>query len=221
MGRHARGAVHPRLTVRAVAIAVPAALIVASAAWWAGSVGTASPTDSTVTGSAVVVSSLACQNGDEGTVVDVLEPAGQPPGTTRRATLDSCGHRPGETLDVEYSTADPGRVALSGTMADDDDPAGRLLPLGLLLAALLGVAAVVAVVRDARRPHQAGGDDAPAGAAGHGRHARSDEDEPATPALPVEEATAPSDLDLLFPPPENLRDSLHDELFTHRSTAGV
>lgn len=223
MGRHARGVVRSRVTARAVLIAVPAALIIAAGAWWAGAA--TSSADGTVSGSAVVVSSLACQNGDEGTVVDVLDPAGQPPGTTRRATLDSCGHQAGEVLIVQYSTADPGRVVPAAVAGGADDPSSRLLPLGLMLAALLGVAALAAVVRDARRTPPAdasiGSGTAPTGT-GRGRHARTDEDdEPPAAAEPVDEALPPSDLDLLFPVEDKLRDSLHDVLFTHRSAAGV
>lgn len=214
------------MTARAVGLAVPSALIIAAGVWWAaGSIG-ASAADSTVTTSAVVVSSLACQNGDEGTVVDLLDPVGQAPATTRRATMDSCGHRPGEVLTVEYSTADPGRVVPAAVADGADDASGRLLPLGLMLAALLGVAAVAAIVRDARRSQQTAGSDERTGSAGgHGRHARRDEGESApavTPAAPaIEPVARPNDLDLLFPAHESLRDSLHDELFTHRSPAGV
>lgn len=226
MGRHARGAVRSRKIARAAGIAASAALILAAGWSWAvGSVGPAAHTDGTVSGQAVVVSSLACQNGDEGTVVDLLGPADQPAGTTRRATMDSCGHRPGEVLQVDYSAAQPDRVVPTAVVDGADDPSGRLLPFGLMLAGLLGAAAVAAVVRDARRPHRA---DASAGAipngTGHGRHARPDEDEPAPPAAPIlpEVVARPHDLDdLLFPAHESLRESLHDELFTHRSAAGV
>lgn len=226
MGRHARGAVRAQVVARIAGIAVPAVLIVAAGWFWVAGASGAVTLDPTSTGTAVVVSSLPCQNGDEGTVVDVQDPVGQPAGTTRRATLDACGHRPGDVVAVEYSTADPGRVVPAAVTAGSDDATGRLLPLGLMLAALLGVAAVAAVVRDARRPRPAG--TAPAGSGGgtgRGRHARPDEDEPAPiAAAPVPEPTAAvrgSDLDLLFPPAERLRDSLHDELFTHRSAAGV
>lgn len=225
MGRHARGAVRSQIVARVAGIAVPTVLIVAAGWFWvAGAPGT-STLDPTVTGTAVVVSSLPCQNGDEGTLVDLQAPAGQPAGTTRRATLDACGHHPGDVVAVEYSTADPGRVVPAAVTAGADDTTGRLLPLGLMLAALLGVAAVAAVVRDARHPRPAGGAVSGAGGTGRGRHARPEEDEPA----PTAEAPAPepgpfprgSYLDLLFPPAESLRDSLHDELFTHRSAAGV
>jgi hypothetical protein len=201
-----------------VGIALPAALIIAAGSSWVlGSTGSSASSGAAVSTSAVVVSSLACRNGDEGTVVDLRNPAG----TTRRATMDSCGHRPGEEVTVQYSTADPGRVVLAAVADGEDDPSGRLLPLGLMLAALLGVAAVTAVVRDARR--SAGADEAVvAPGARHGRHARVDEDEPPPPvAPPVEPAVRASDLDLLFPAQESLRSNLHDEVFTHRSTAGV
>uniref|UniRef100_UPI003B3A7DB2 hypothetical protein n=1 Tax=Nakamurella sp. TaxID=1869182 RepID=UPI003B3A7DB2 len=140
MGRHARGAVRSQVVARIAGIAVPAVLIVAAGWFWVAGATGPSSLDSTVTGTAVVVSSLPCQNGDEGTVVDVQDPAGQPAGTTRRATLDACGHRPGDVVAVEYSTADPGRVAPAAVTAGADDASGRLLPLGLMLAALLGVA---------------------------------------------------------------------------------
>lgn len=226
MGRHARGALRSQVVARIAGIAVPAVLIVAAGWFWVAGASGPATLGSTVTGSAVVVSSLPCQNGDQGTAVDVQDPVGQPAGTTRRATLDACGHRPGDVVAVEYSLADPGRVVPAAVTAGANDASGRLLPLGLMLAAVLGVAAVAAVVRDARRPRPAG---APltvsGGGSGRGRHARPDEDDP----VPTAAAPAPapvavprgSELDLLFPPAEGLRESLHDELFTHRSAAGV
>lgn len=217
MGRHARGVGRSRLTTTA-GIAVPVALIVAAGSWWAVD---SSHDGSTVTGSAVVVSSLACLNGDEGTVVDLLDPVGQPPGTTRRATMDSCGHREGEVLAVDYSTDDPGRVVPAA--ADSDGDTGRqLMPLGLVLAAMLGLAALVAVVRDARR-HHTRTDPVADGPAPRGRHARPDEEEPTPMADDPEPVVVarPSEIDLLFPDHDRLAVSLHDELFTHRSPAGV
>lgn len=207
-----------RLTT-SVGVAVPVALIVAAGSWWA--VDSSTQSAPTVAGSAVVVSSLACRNGDAGTVVDVLDPVGRPPGTTLRATLDSCGHRAGEVLAVEYSADDPGRVVPAA--ADPDDEAARqLLPLGLVLAALLGVAALAAVIRDGRRARAARAD-ADREPGRHGRHAAPDEEDP----QPVDEdpvpelAARPSDLDLLFPGGDRLAVNLHDELFTHRSPAEV
>ena len=222
MGRHARGAVRSRVTLKAVGIALTVLLIVAAGSWWAVR-GTGSD-DLQVRGSAVVVSSLACQNGDEGTVVDLINPVGQPAGTTRRATLDACGHSPGEVLAVDYSTGDPSRVLPAAAVADGGSTGG-LLPLGLLLASLLGVAALVAVIRDGRRGRRAA-DDAPEPdpqtTGRHGRHALPDEDEPPMTDEPVlAPVRRPSDLDLLFPSRDSLAVSLHDELFTHRSPAGV
>lgn len=213
------------MTARTVLVAVPAVLVIVAGSWWA--MGSAPSADATVSAPAVVVSSLACRNGDEGTVVDLLDPAGEPPGSTRRATIDSCGHQPGEMLTVEYPATDPDRVVPSGMADGADDATGRLLPLGLVVAALLGLAAVAVVVRDARRGHRAGGIDGPrpAGsvASGYGRHARRDEDDPPPPQPepPSDRLGRPSELDLLLPDQEQLRDNLHDELFTHRSTAGV
>lgn len=226
MGRHARGAVRSQVVARIAGIAVPAALIVAAGWLWVGGASGSPAPGATVTGSAVVVSSLPCQNGDEGTVVDVQDPVGQPAGTTRRATLDACGHRPGDVVAVEYSPADPGRVLPAGITAGAEDTTGRLLPLGRMLAALLGVAAVAVVVRDARHPRPDGAPPAgAAGSAGRGRHARPDDEEPVSQApapVPAPIADAGSgDLDLLFPPDASLRDTLQDELFTHRSAAGV
>ncbi len=202
---------------------MPAVLVVAAGSWWA--LHGAIPDGSTVRGSAVVVSSLACQNGDEGTVVDLLDPAGQPPGTSRRATLDSCGHQAGEVIAVDYSQADPSRVVPAATAAADGDSTGRGLMLGIVLAAVLGAVAVVAVIRDGRR-RQAFADGAaahPDVAERHGRHARVDDDEPpVVPDDPVAALVNPSsDLDLLFPAWDRLAESLHDELFTHRTPAGV
>jgi hypothetical protein len=155
-------------------------------------------------------------------VVDLLDPLGQPPGTTRRATLDSCGHRVGEVLAVDYSTDDPGRVSPAAT--DPDDGAGRqLLPLGLVLAALLGVAALVAVIRDGRRGRRSADGAYPRQSGRRGRHAAPEEDDPPlVDEEPVPDVVVrPSDLDLLFPDHDRLAVNLHDELFTHRSPAQV
>lgn len=201
-------------------IAVVAALVVTVGAWWAAASSTGSSSASTVSGSAVVVSSLACANGDEGTVVDLRDPVGQPAGTTRRAILDSCGHQPGEVLAVAYSAADPSRLVVAAT-DPDVDTGRRLMPLAIVLAGLLGLIAVVVLIRDGRRRRR------PAllgGPVTHGRHARPDEDEPPPP--PVEAAwpvleLRPAQIDLLFPDRDRLAVSLHDELFTHRSPAQV
>ena len=225
MGRHARGAVRPRVTARIVVVAAAAVLAVVAGSWWA--MGSAPSADATVSAPAVVVSSLACRNGDEGTVVDLLDPAGGPPGSTRRATIDSCGHQPGEMLTVEYPVTDPDRVVPSGMADGADDATGRLLPLGLVVVALLGLAAVAVVVRDSRRGHRSGGiaDPGPGGSAasGYGRHARRDEEDVPTPLPepPSDGPGRPSEPDLLMADQEQLRDNLHHELFTHRSTAGV
>jgi len=218
MGRHARGGVRSRLTTT-VGIAVPVAVILAAGSWWAVDASTQPTT--TVTGSAVVVSSLACRNGDQGTVVDLLDPVDQPPGTARRATLDTCGHRPGEVLAVDYSIDDPARVVPAAT--DPNPDAGRrLMPLGMVLVALLGVASVVAVFKDARR---LGLPDVPTTAdrPRRGRHARSDDDDPPPPdqePWPAAEVR-PTEIDMLFPDHDRLAANLHDELFTHRSPVEV
>lgn len=201
-------------------IAIPLLIMVAAGSWWA--VGTSAGTGPTTTGSAEVVSSPACRNGDEGTVVDIRNSAGQPAGTVRRATMDSCGHRVGEVLAVDYSVDDPTRVLPAAV--DPDDASDGLLPLAVVLAALLGLAATVAAVRDHRRTRHAS---SAAGAAhsrhdAHGRHAAPEEIDPSDaevepPPLPVR----PSDLDLLFPDHHRLAANLRDELFTHRSPAGV
>ena len=221
MGRHAIRDARSRWTTT-VGLAVPVVVIVVAGSWWA--VDSSAPSPSTVTGSAVVVSSLACRNGDEGTVVDLLDPVGRPAGTTYRATLDSCGHRAGEVLAVDYSADDPGRVVPAA--ADPEGDTGRqLMPLALVLAALLAVSAIVAVIRDGRRSRAAdptAGRDSP-----RGRHARPDDDEPPPSAAEpprdadVDVEIRPSEIDLLFPDHDRLAVNLHDELFTHRSPAGV
>ncbi len=212
MGRHARGLVRSRLTATTVGIVVPVVLLVAAGSWWA--VGATSDVGSTVTRSAVVVSSLACQNGDEGTVVDILSPAGQPADVTRRATIDSCGHRQGEVLAVAYSTDDPTRVVPAAL--DQDDDTARVMPLAVVLVVLLGLVAVVALIRDQRRARAAAADPP------HGRHSRPEPDEPPVAEVePLPHLAPPSDLDLLFPDHARLAVNLHDELFTHRSPAGV
>lgn len=200
-------------------IVAPIALVVAAGAWWSVGRGAESDVATSVSGTAVVVSSLACANGDEGTVVDVAGPGLGGSEPAHRAILDSCGHQVGEQLAVDYTDGDPGRVTLAAVDTSDDDGT-QLLPLGVVLAASLGVAAAVAVVRDGRRRRES---DPDAVRAAGGRHARPDDDEPPAeqvivPDFPPE---PPPGLDRLLGPRDELATHLHDELFTHRSPAGV
>ena len=71
MGRHARGATHPRVPV-AVVVWTVVVLLVLGAGAWLGDRGPVSGSQDPVAASAVVVSSLACTNGTGTTLVDVL-----------------------------------------------------------------------------------------------------------------------------------------------------
>jgi hypothetical protein len=181
--------------------------------------------------------------------VDVLNPAGPLAGDAIRATLEACGYQEGQQLAVQYADGDPTQLSLAGTDAlDDAGTSDRLLPIGLLIAALLAVAAGVAVWLDSRRGNRRpahsgtqGGDvqapteseQFPAAGSPALQPPQVDDDWPdlaslglgdtAWPAeLPVDDAASrtgqyPAAVDLVFPFTSSLADSLHDELFTHRS----
>ncbi|MET0967211.1 MAG: hypothetical protein ABWZ02_12470, partial [Nakamurella sp.] len=92
-----------------------------------------------------------CTDGPGGTAVDVL-PAGPLAGDAVRASLDACGYQEGQQLAVQYPSGEPTQLSLAGTDAvDDRGTSDQLLPIGLLIAALLAVAAGVAVWLDSRR----------------------------------------------------------------------
>ncbi len=155
MGRHARGAAHLRVSVSTVVLGTLIVTVVAVGSLLSSH---AQPTPMAADGAAesgdgtaVVVSSLACQDGAGGTQVDVLSPAGLPVGTTVRATLDACGYQEGEQLFVRFAANDPTKVALLGNAVDETTAGGRLLPYGLVSAALLAAGAAAAVFLDARR----------------------------------------------------------------------
>lgn len=105
----------------------------------------------------MVVSSLACTEGAGGTLVDVLVPSGLPV----RTSLDTCGHQEGELLAVSYPAGDPAAAWMADQDSTDDTPIG-LLPIGLVVAALLGVCGVFAVWFDGRRQRRRAVSDVPA-----------------------------------------------------------
>ncbi len=155
MGRHARGAAHLRVSVSTVVLGTLIVTVVAVGSLFSSH---AQPTPIAAQGvesTAVVVSSLACQDGAGATQVDVLSPAGLPAGTTVRASLDGCGYQEGEQIAVQFAASDPTRVTLLGNPVDETATAGRLLPYGLMLAALLAAGAAAAVFLDARRSRRA------------------------------------------------------------------
>jgi hypothetical protein len=197
----------------------------------------------------------------------VLNPAGPLAADAVRASLDACGYQVGQQLGVQYPSGEPTQLSLAGTDAADDRGTGdQLLPIGLLIAALLAVAAGVAVWLDSRRgnrrPAHRGirrnslrddevraGDtsvgDGPGGAQASARperlpaagppaltQAQIDDLWPDLAGLGVGDTDGPVELpateaprtgqnaaavDLVFPYTSSLADSLHDELFTHRS----
>ncbi len=208
------------------------------------------PSANSVTTTAVVVSSLACTDGPGGTAVDVLNSAGPLAGDVVRASLDACGFQEGQQLTVQYPDGDPTQLSLADAV-DDEGTAGRLLPIGLLIAALLAVAAGVAVWLDGRRGSRRPAHSAIRGEGIRGGAAQAttdpeqsaaaelawppaqlDDDGPSLAGLGFGEADWPAEmpqagdtprrqdagaLDLVFPFTSSLAESLHDELFTHRS----
>ena len=155
MGRHARGAARLRVSVSAVVLGTLIVTVVAVGSLLSSQAQPTPIAAQGVEGTAVVVSSLACPDGGGGTLVDVLSPAGLPVGATVRASLDGCGYQEGEQLVVQYAASDPTRVTLLSEPAGGTATGDRLLPVGLMLAALLVVAAAAAVWVDARRGRRA------------------------------------------------------------------
>lgn len=246
MGRHARGAAHLRVSVSTVVLGTLIVTVVAVGSLWSSHAQPTPIAAQVVDGTAVVVSSLACQNGAGGTQVDVLSPAGRPLGSTVRATLDACGYQEGEQLAVQFPVGDPTQVSLLGGPVDETVTGGRLLPYGLGLAALLALGAAAAVWVDGRRGRRtrastplsdnvdpdsfgAGVPDGtmlPLAADSAdlvesvprpvGRHAHPDDLAPAVDREPPADREL-SSVDLSFPFTASLADCLHDELFTHRT----
>lgn len=248
MGRHARGAARSSVTRLIVCSSV--VLIVGGAGLLTYRMQPA-PSANSVTTMAVVVSSLACTDGPGGTAVDMLNPAGPLAGDAVRATLDACGYQEGQQLAVQYPDGDPTQLSLAGTDAVDLGTGDRLLPIGLLIAALLALGAVLAVWLDSRRGHRR-----PAHSAARGEGIRGGtqariepEQLPVAGSVPLPSAQVDDirptladlgdgetdwsaewpksgdtarrqdddSVDLVFPFNSSLADSLHDELFTHRS----
>jgi hypothetical protein len=184
----------------------------------------------------------------------VLNPAGPLAGDSVRASLDACGYQEGQQLSVQYTEGDPTQLSLAGTGAGGDSgTGGRLLPIGLVIAGLLAIAAGLAVWLDSRRgnrrpahrglrsdngqPNTEPEQSAAASPSMAGQvtwdQAELDDDWPSLAGLGFAEAdwhvepptavdTGPAgrgfaDVDLVFPSASSLADSLHDELFTHRS----
>ncbi len=148
MGRHARGASRSRARVLAGALTalVIAAIVVGS--WLASRADTGTDTGM-VDASAVVVSSTACTAGSGQTLVDVVTPVDSATGSAPgRTALDACGYQEGQQVAVRYRSGDLSTVALAGTT--DTTAPGALLPLGLAVAGLLAIVAVLAVYADGR-----------------------------------------------------------------------
>ena len=233
MGRHARGAARSRISTSTVLLGLLIVVVIAVGSWFGTRAQPTPIVTEQTTGSAVVVSSLACTEGAGGTLVDVLVTSGLPV----RTSLDTCGHQEGELLAVSYTAGDPATPSPIGSK-----------PVGLGVAALLGVCGVFAVWVDGRRQRRRAVSDVPAahGAAEYepmtevfdvavapvpdnsvqlmhdepvqptGRHALPDPVQDSAPVV-VRDDRRLSSVDLAFPFTSSLAASLHDELFTHRS----
>jgi hypothetical protein len=238
MGRHARGVTRSRVPIATAVLGVLIVVVIAGGSWLSSRSQSAPAAASLTTGSAVVLSSLACTDGAGGTVVEVLSPSGGP---AARATLDGCGYQAGQQLVVQYPLQDPTQVSLAGTTTAD--PVLDQSPFGILLAGLLVVGAAVAVGVARRRSQGvptaavpaaavltaavagvvSGGPTRPPG----GRHARADSTDTEPDGEPPAGGTPPGPfppmvdqsptVDLVFPFASSLAASLRDELFTHRS----
>lgn len=152
MGRHARGAARSRISASTVLLGTLIVAVIAVGSWLSSRAQPTPITATDVSGSAVVVSSLACSDAGGETLVDVLTATGAPV----RTSLDTCGHQEGELLAVRYQADDP-----AGAWIASQDPRGDvstgdgLLPVGLGIAAMLGVLAGLAVWLDSRRSRRA------------------------------------------------------------------
>jgi hypothetical protein len=134
-----------------MAIVLLGTVIVAGSGTWLLSRAQPTSDATTVTATAVVVTSLACTDGLDGTLVDVTIPSGPQAGTPVRASLDACGYQEGQQIAVQFAEDDPTAVTLAGVGDTDLVAGGNLLPLGLGVAGLLGLGAVLAVLIDSRR----------------------------------------------------------------------
>ena len=173
MGKHGGVAGRARVRIPALLLGGLVAGAIVLGSWWA----LGSPSDpidqNPVQALAFVASSPSCVDGGDRaaggrlTVVDVV--GGASPVRPVRTTVDACGYRDGQQVAVQYLAGDISRARLSGTStAGDTGSAGRLLPIGLLVAGLLAAAATIALVADGRRSRRRRGADEWATA----RHAR-------------------------------------------------
>ena len=150
MGRHARGVTRSRLPVATAVVGTMIVAVIAVGSWMGSQAQPVPVAGGFSTGSAAVVSSLACTDGADGTVVDVLDPVGRPAGTTVRGTLDGCGYQVGQQLAVQYSIQDPTQVSLAGTSSATDSGLEQS-PIGIAIAGLLAIGVAIAIWIDSRR----------------------------------------------------------------------
>jgi hypothetical protein len=221
------------VSVAAVALMAATAAVVGAGSW----LGARSPAPVGESESAVVLSSLACTDGSGGTLVEVMRPAEAAAGGPVRASLDACGYREGQQLQVRFVPDDATSVVLAGNESATDHRTGDRLPAAVGIAALLASAAVLAIAlrRRQRRTHAG-----PRRIAAHelievDEFNGADEfggataDGPPDTGLPALVGAVPSTedrvddaerslspVDLTFPFSSNLAACLQDELFTHR-----
>ena len=155
MGRHAKGPVHSRVPIATLAVGAIIGAAIGAGSWWNSQTHSDPLGSGRVSGTAVVVSSLACTDAVGGTVVDLLgTTAGNPP----RVDLAACGYQEGERLAVTYPAIDPTQLTVTDDGATGDTTTGgTLLPIGLAVAALLALGAALAVWIDSRRARRAAG----------------------------------------------------------------
>ena len=243
MGRHARGAARSEGLGVDSAARMLIVVVIAVGSWLGSRAHRRRSRRAQTTGSAVVVSSLACTEGAGGTLVDVLVPSGLPV----RTSLDTCGHQEGELLAVSYAAGDPAAawMARPGLDRRHTDRFAADRARGGRTARRVRV---FAVWFDGRRQRRRAVSDVPAahGSGGvrvhdgdvdvgmaplpndtaelrrdqpeqpTGRHALPDPVQDSAPVV-VRDDRRLSSVDLAFPFTSSLAASLHDELFTHRS----
>ena len=118
----------------AVALIALLVLVLGLGLWWWSERTPRDPIDAApVSATATVLSSPGCtaSGADDETVVDLGL------GGTGSSTLSGCGFTPGQRIDVEYRSGEPGKVRLAGTGTAGSGGAPRWLPFLILLVGLL------------------------------------------------------------------------------------
>lgn len=139
-----------------IALVVLVLVAVGLGVWWWSLRPAADPIDAApVDAYAVVVSSPACP-GDGITKIQIERPGA----TAAASQVSGCGYRTGARIAVQYLTDHPEQARVATGTATTGSSVRRWLPMGILLAGVLAVAATIVLLAGQRRSrHREAGSD--------------------------------------------------------------